>query len=179
MRIISGTLKGKRIQAPKNLPVRPTTDMAKEALFNILNNRFYLDQLSVLDLFAGIGSISLELASRGCTDITAVDRNRGCVKFLDKTSTELNLDLRLVQKDAFSFLEQNKLDYDLIFADPPYDMEVKDFERLIDLVRKNKALRPEGIFVMEHGTQKDFSDQAGFLESRKYGSSVFSFFDFD
>ena len=105
MRIVAGKFRSRRITAPNSLPVRPTTDMAKEALFNILNNSYYFDDLKVLDLFAGIGSISFEFASRGCTDITAVDAHAGCINFLEKTSTSLEIGLQTVKSDVFSFLE--------------------------------------------------------------------------
>ena len=128
MRIISGKLKGRRISAPTNLPARPTTDMSKEALFNILNNRLYLDEISVLDLFSGIGSISLEFASRGTEDILAVDKHQGCVQFLEKTSKDLDLPINTLKSDVFSFLNRTSRKFDLIFADPPYDMDKEKFE---------------------------------------------------
>ena len=138
MRIVSGKYKGKRIEAPKNLPVRPTTDMAKEALFNILNNRYYFDEISVLDLYAGIGSISFEFASRGCTDVTSVDRHQGCVKFLEKTSQALDAELRCLKSDALDYLKKTGNKYDVIFADPPYDLDQSEFESLVDLVMERE-----------------------------------------
>jgi len=105
MRIISGTFKGRRLTAPKKLPVRPTTDKAKEALFNILNNSFYFDEISVIDLFAGTGSISYEFASRGTQEITAVDRDFGCIKFIHKTAEEFNMTIQTVKKDVYKYLE--------------------------------------------------------------------------
>ena len=121
MRIISGKHKGRRITAPKNLPVRPTTDMSKESLFNILNNHFNFNGLKVLDLFSGTGNISYEFASRGAGPITSVDGDMGCVNFIKKTATELDLDISAIKSDVFSFLERNKTTYDIIFADPPYN----------------------------------------------------------
>ena len=106
MRIISGKHKSRRINAPQNLPVRPTTDMAKESLFNILNNDYYLDQISVLDLFAGIGSISFEFASRGTKQVTTVDKHAGCIQFINKIDKELELNLHTIQSDVYSFLEK-------------------------------------------------------------------------
>src|SRR6056300_484568 len=106
MRIMSGTFKGKRLQAPKQLPVRPTTDMAKEGLFNILNNRYYFDELKVLDLFSGTGNIAYEFASRGSLDITTVDGDYGCVKFIEKITKELDFPIKSVKMDAFLFLEK-------------------------------------------------------------------------
>ena len=119
MRIISGTFKGRRITAPKKLPVRPTTDMAKESLFNILNNRFYFDEVSVLDLFSGTGNISYEFASRGTENVTSVDANYGCVQFINKTAEEFEMSIQTIKSDFFKFLENHTLQYSLFFADPP------------------------------------------------------------
>src|SRR5210317_606039 len=105
MRIISGTHKGRKIIAPKKLPVRPTTDMAKESLFNILNNQFYFDEISVLDLFAGTGNVSYEFASRGTQHIISVDKDFGCVKFINETSETLNMPIQVIKSDVFKFLE--------------------------------------------------------------------------
>lgn len=176
MRIVSGKYKGKRIEAPKNLPVRPTTDMAKEALFNILNNRYYFDEISVLDLYAGIGSISFEFASRGCTDVTSVDRHQGCVKFLEKTSQALDAELRCLKSDALDYLKKTGNKYDVIFADPPYDLDQSEFESLVDLVMERELLKPDGSLILEHRSKMNFQDHPAFEESRKYGSSAFSFF---
>jgi len=107
MRIVSGKHKSRRITAPNNLPVRPTTDMAKEALFNILNNRYYFNQIEVLDLFAGIGSISFEFASRGTEKIISVDQHQGCINFLNKINDELDLDIQTIKSDVYSFLEKS------------------------------------------------------------------------
>lgn len=150
--------------------------MAKEALFNILNNSYYFDDLKVLDLFAGIGSISFEFASRGCTDITAVDEHFGCIKFLEKTSTELEIDLETVKSDVFLFLERISQSYDIIFADPPYDMETEKFIELLDLVFGRNLLNQDGVLIVEHGKQTNLSGHPKFDKSRKYGSNVFSFF---
>lgn len=176
MRIVAGKFRSRRITAPNSLPVRPTTDMAKEALFNILNNSYYFDDLKVLDLFAGIGSISFEFASRGCTDITAVDAHNGCINFLEKTSTSLEIDLQTVKSDVFSFLERNTQSYDIIFADPPYDMEAERFTQLLDLVFDRNLLKTDGTLIVEHGKQTDLSEHPKFERARKYGSNVFSFF---
>ena len=176
MRIIAGKYKGKRIEAPKNLPVRPTTDMAKEALFNILNNRYYFDEISVLDLFAGIGSISLEFASRGCDEIISVDQHPGCVRFLEKTSLALEAGLRCVKSNAFTFIKNSKRPFDVIFADPPYDLERSEFEKIVNLVVDRNLLKPEGSLILEHRSKMKFDEHPAFVESRKYGSSSFSFF---
>ncbi|SHG97026.1 RsmD family RNA methyltransferase [Flagellimonas flava] len=177
MRIISGKFKGKRISAPKKLPVRPTTDMAKEGLFNILNNRFYLDDLKVLDLFAGTGNISFEFASRGCNELTAVDGFPGCVQFIAKVAKELDSPMTAVKSDVFKFLERTTDKFNLIFADPPYSFEDSKFETLVNMVFANKHLLEDGLLVVEHSSLTDLSQHPCFSESRKYGGSVFSFFE--
>ncbi len=178
MRIISGKYKSKRIFAPKNLPVRPTTDMAKEALFNILNNQYYFDEISVLDLFAGIGSISFEFASRGTTNITCIDKDPGCIKFLASIDDELELDLKLVKSDVYKFLQRDTVQkFDIIFADPPYDFETGKFQNIIDLVFKNKMLQKEGLLIIEHSSQTDLSNNITYKSSKKYGGNMFSFFE--
>ena len=178
MRIISGKYKSKRIFAPKNLPVRPTTDMAKEALFNILNNHYYFDEISVLDLFAGIGSISFEFASRGTTNITCVDKNVGCVKFLEGINHELELHLRILKSDVYQYLQRETVQkYDIIFADPPYDFDLNKFQNIIDLVFKNKLLQKDGVLIIEHSSQTDLSNNITHKNSKKYGGNMFSFFE--
>lgn len=177
MRIISGLHKGKRFSAPKKLPVRPTTDMAKEALFNILNNRYYFNEISVLDLFAGTGNISYEFASRGTEQISAIDNDYGCVKFIDSTSQLLDMGIIALKNDVFSYLEKSKEKADIIFADPPYDMALEDFENIPTLVFKNELLLENGTLIVEHASQMDLSHITNFIEKRKYGGSVFSFFE--
>lgn len=178
MRIISGKHKGRRLNAPKNLPVRPTTDMAKEALFNILNNHYYFGDLEVLELFAGTGNISYEFASRGTKHVTCVDSDSGCIQFITKISTELDLDISTKKADVFMYLENSGTKkYDLIFADPPYDMSLTDLARIQELVFKNALLKENGQLIMEHSKQLDLSAVGNFMSMRKYGSSVFSFFE--
>lgn len=177
MRIISGTHKGKKIIAPKNLPVRPTTDMAKEALFNILNNHYYFDEISVLDLFSGTGSISYEFASRGCHDITAVDAHFACVKYINQTSEKLELNIDTIKSDVFNFLEKYTRKSTVIFADPPYNFEKEKFERIIELTFKNKLLEDEGVLIVEHSKHTDLSDSEYYSYSKKYGGNMFSFFE--
>jgi len=176
MRIISGKYKGKRITAPKKLPARPTTDFAKEALFNIINNNYYYDELSVLDLFAGIGSISLEFASRGAKEVISVDNHYNSVQFIQKTSDELEMDIRAIKSDAFKYLENNKLTFDIVFADPPYDFSKEQLQKIISLVYDNKLLNKEGSIIIEHSKHTDISELSNFSYSKKYGSSMFSFF---
>ena len=177
MRIISGKWKGKRLIAPKKLPVRPTTDFAKEGLFNILRNRYDLDELTVLDLFAGTGNISFEFGSRGIPQITAVDAHAGCVGFISKTAEALELPIDTVRSDVFTYLEKTSKQFDLIFADPPYAMEVEAFERMVYLVMDGDRLLEEGVLIIEHQKHTDLSHIDGYSESRKYGGSVFSFFE--
>ena len=176
MRIISGSHKGKRIQAPKKISARPTTDMAKEALFNILNNMIYFEDLEVLDLFAGTGNISYEFASRGAGTITSVDRDPKCTSFIAKTSQSLEFPIKAVKSDVFSFLNKIKAKYNIIFADPPYQMSAEEFEKIIKLVFERELLLEEGILILEHSKHTDLSNTAHFKESRKYGGSMFSFF---
>ena len=177
MRIISGTHKGRRITAPKNLPVRPTTDMAKEALFNILGNRFYFEEISVLDLFAGTGNMSFEFASRGCTAITSVDSHPGCVKFIAAKAGEWNFKIRAIKMDVFKFLGSVGESYDLVFVDPPYDLSLEQFCDIHRLVYEHNFLKPDGMLIIEHSKRMDLSHLAHHASVRKYGSSLFSFYE--
>ncbi|MFD0761975.1 16S rRNA (guanine(966)-N(2))-methyltransferase RsmD [Lutibacter aestuarii] len=177
MRIISGKYKSKRLQAPKNLPVRPTTDMAKEALFNIINNLYYFSDINVLDLFAGTGNISYEFASRGTAQITAIDAHFGCIKFINNTAKELNFDISTFKSDVFKFLEKSTGTYDIIFADPPYDFEVDKFERIATLVFENKLLSENGILIIEHSKHTDLTKHKRLSYQKKYGGNMFSFFE--
>ena len=177
MRIISGTYKGKRLIAPKKLPIRPTTDMAKEALFNILNNNFQFSQLSVLDLFAGSGNITYEFASRGCKEITVVDLNYDCVKFIKKTAQELDFTITTIKSDVFKFLEKAYVKADIIFADPPYDFDEEKFSKISEIVFEKKLLNQNGQLIIEHSKHTNLSNSPNFKEARRYGGSVFSFFE--
>lgn len=177
MRIISGKHKGKRLIAPKKLPVRPTTDMAKEALFNILNNRYNFQNLKILDLFSGTGNIAYEFASRGVIQVTVIDENHNCVKYIQKTAAELELNLEVIKSDVFKYLEKAAGKSDIIFADPPYDVEKESLTKIVYLTFEQKLLNENGILIVEHSKQTDLSELAHFSEARKYGSSVFSFFE--
>jgi len=177
MRIISGKYKSKRLQAPKSLPVRPTTDMAKEALFNIINNLYYFNNINVLDLFAGTGNISYEFASRGTEQITAIDAHFGCVKFINHTAKELKMDINTFKSDVFKFLEKSTGKYDIIFADPPYDFEVEKFESIVSLVFKNELLTENGILIIEHSKHTDLTKNKKLSYQKKYGGNMFSFFE--
>lgn len=177
MRIISGTHKGRRLTAPSKLPVRPTTDMAKEALFNILNNQYHISSLKVLDLFSGTGNIAYEFAARGAQEITAVDGNYDCVKFIKKTSEELDFEITTIKSDVYKYLERAGTKADLIFADPPYNFDKEEFSRIAELVFFNELLLEDGQLIIEHSKHTDLSDLPHYIQSRKYGSSVFSFFE--
>jgi len=177
MRIISGNFKGRRLSAPKKLPVRPTTDMAKEALFNIINNHYYFSQISVLDVFSGTGNISYEFASRGTEQIIAVDRNIGCVQYINKITQELDFPIQVIKSDVFSYLEKVKQSHDIIFADPPYDFELSDFLKIPDLVFNNKLLLQDGVLIVEHSKYTSLESHSNFSYSKRYGGSTFSFFE--
>ena len=178
IRIIAGKYKGKKITAPKNFEVRPTTDFAKEALFSIITNRYNISEISVLDLFAGIGSIDYEFASRGCKDITSVELNGKHVKFIQDINKLLGInEIHIIKQNVFNFIEKESYkSYDIIFADPPFDMEDKEYENLIHCVLNHNFLSKNGEFILEHNTRKDLSEHPYFLETRKYGNVRFSFF---
>jgi 16S rRNA (guanine(966)-N(2))-methyltransferase RsmD len=176
MRIISGKYKGRRINAPKNLPVRPTTDMAKEALFNILNNWYYFEDITVLDLYAGTGNISFEFASRGVPHVICVDQDQKCVQFISKITQELELNITAVKNDVLQYLKRGDATFDVIFADPPYQMSQDDFARIPEQVFAQKLLTDEGVLILEHSKHTDLSNLDNFTNQRRYGGSVFSFF---
>ncbi len=176
MRIISGIHKGRRITAPKNLPVRPTTDMAKEALFNILRHQVFLSGLEVLELFAGSGNMSYEFASRGAKQLTAVDENINCVHFIQKTAEQLELPIDAVRSDAFQYLERCNGKFDVIFADPPYALEENEFLQIPELVFTRNLLNEGGLLIIEHSKHSNLESHEFFQNSRRYGGTVFSFF---
>jgi len=177
MRIISGKHKGKRIIAPKNLPVRPTADMQKEALFNILNNYYDFNSVKILDLFSGTGNIAYEFASRGTNDITTVDENFLCVNFIRKTANEFEFPIDTVKSDVFKFLEKTAQQFDMIFADPPYQMDETLFYKIVEIVFEKKLLSKIGMLIIEHSKFTNFEKIPHFSFSRSYGGSVFSFFE--
>jgi 16S rRNA (guanine966-N2)-methyltransferase len=179
MRIISGKYKGRRISPPKGLPVRPTTDMSKEALFNVLNNHFSFEGLKVLDLFAGTGNISFEFASRGSTPITSVDGDFGCVKFIKQVASEYDFNIAATKSDVFSFLEKCKTTYDIIFADPPYGLDQKIFEKIVLLIFEKGLLNEDGMMIIEHSKYTKLDHMINFSFQKSYGGSIFSFFELD
>lgn len=176
MRIVSGRYKGRRLDLPKNFKARPTTDFAKENLFNILSNSIDWEDIKALDLFGGTGSISFELVSRGCPQVTCVEKYPPNYSFIEKTKELLDAkELRIFKMDVFKFLEISKDQYDFIFADPPYDLPfLKDVPKLI--VEKN-LLKAGGTFILEHSKSDDFSSSPFYKERRVYGSVNFSIFE--
>ncbi len=179
MRIISGKYKGRRISPPNNLPVRPTTDMSKEALFNVLNNRFDFEGLKVLDLFSGTGSLSYEFASRGAEAVTSVDGDFGCVKFIKKTTAEFEFPITAIKSDAYKFLQTHRSVYDIIIADPPYNFSQEQFEEIVTLVFENELLNEDGMMIIEHSKYTKMEHLMNFSFEKKYGGSIFTFFEFD
>jgi len=176
VRIISGIHKGRKITAPRNLPVRPTTDFAKEGLFNILRNNYYFDELAVLDLYAGTGNISFEFASRGTQQITAVDMHFGCVKFIQEIAKKFDLPIQTIKSNVEKFLQKNTNSFDLVFADPPYNFDKETLLNMINLVIEGGTLKTDGVLILEHTKEISFTDHNFYSESRKYSNSVFSFF---
>lgn len=176
MRIIYGKYGGRRFEAPRNLQARPTTDIAKESLFNILQNRIDFEGISALDLFAGTGSISFEFLSRGASNVVCVEMGRVQQQFIQKVAGELKIgrELQLVRGDVFRFLKNSSQQFDMIFADPPYALP--ELATLPDAILEGNMLKPEGIFILEHGKENDFSSHPRFVELRKYGAVHFSFF---
>lgn len=174
-RIISGRNKGRRIQAPSSLPVRPTMDFAKEGLFNVLNNYFNFNDILVLDLFAGTGNISYEFASRGAKMVVAVDSNHSCTSFIKETISKIGFShVSVINKDVIKFLKDHSAKYDIIFADPPFEMENKT--EVIELIFSKDLLNPRGWLILEHPGSDDFSSLPNFHELRRYGKVNFSIF---
>lgn len=178
MRIISGKLKGLRFNPPKGFPSRPTTDYAKEGLFNILSNELTLGNLEILDLFAGTGNITFELASREAGTITSIDQNFKCTRFIKSFAKEKELEdeIRVVKSDVFKFVSNQTKSYDFIFADPPFDM--KKHRELADLIMNSSILKEDGLFILEHGSRNNLEDHPNFRNSRNYGGVIFSFFEY-
>jgi len=175
MRIISGLYKGRRFTPPDGIPTRPTTDISKEGLFNILNNNIEYQETKFLDLFAGSGNISYEMASRGCTDILAVDRFPLCVQFIESVIEKLDIQgMQVMQADVFDVIEKHKGQYDVIFAGPPYGLDILD--EIPDRVFASNLSAPKGIFILEHNPNHNFDKHAMFAERRTYGHTNFSFF---
>ncbi|MBK9291262.1 MAG: RsmD family RNA methyltransferase [Bacteroidetes bacterium] len=177
MRIIRGKFQRRIIRVPAGLPVRPTTDLAKESLFNILDNLIGLEGLRALDLFSGTGSIAYELVSRGCASVTAVDENPRCVRFITDTARQFNMqELSAIRADVFRWLTQPLRPFHLIFADPPYDMDPERFLLLPQIILSANLLANGGLLVIEHPSSVAFNDVPGFFDHRHYSKVNFSFF---
>lgn len=175
MRIIGGKFKGHHFNPPDNIPTRPTTDIAKEALFNTLNNYFDFESAKFLDLFGGTGSISYEMSSRGCCDITCVEIFPRCVQFIGETVKKLGLaNFKLHKQDVFQFLENDNGTYDIIFAGPPYPL--KTIPQLPEKIFEKNLLRGAGWFVLEHNPDHQFDMHRHFILKKKYGTTIFSIF---
>lgn len=178
MRIVSGKYKGRAINPPRNLRARPTTDFAKENLFNVLGNVVDFEECDVLDLFAGTGSISYEFASRGARSVTSVEINAVHHDFIRRTAAQLGIaNLFAVKANVFLYLRSCSKQFDVIFSDAPYDLEGS--ERVVEMVLGGDLLREGGVFVFEHSRKMDFSSVEGFWQLRSYGSVQFSFFKKD
>lgn len=176
MRIISGTLGGRRIKPPQKMPhTRPTTDIAKEGLFNILQNRISFDGISTLDLFGGTGSISYELASRGASELTIVEKDPAMHQFIRTTLNELKIEnAEVIRMDIFQFLQNHSKQYDFIFAGPPYALGTID--EIPKIILGQSLLATNGVFVLEHTPRNQYELFEGFWFQRNYGTTVFSFF---
>ena len=179
MRIITGKFKGRRFDIPRTFKARPTTDFAKENIFNVLNGYLDFDGATALDLFAGTGSITLELLSRGCSQVVSVEKDRDHHRFIQQCVEKLNLqssifNLQCLRADVFKYIERCYEQFDFIFADPPYAL--KELPIIPDIIFFSKMLTEGGIFVLEHGKDHDFSDHPHFVEHRSYGSVNFTLF---
>ncbi len=175
MRIISGKFRSRRINAPANLPIRPTTDFAKEGLFNLINNHINFADIAVLDLFAGTGSITYEFLSRGCIEATTVEINSKCTDFMYKTKELYEFDnFHIIKGDVFVYLNRCHKTFDVIFADPPYEME--KINEIPNLIFEKKLLNAGGFLIIEHSARNSFKEHPCFFEQRNYGKVNFSFF---
>jgi 16S rRNA (guanine966-N2)-methyltransferase len=176
MRIVGGTFGGRRFSPPAKIPARPTTELAKEGLFNMLNNSIDFEGIKTLDLFGGTGSISYELASRGAADLTLIERDATTIDFIKKTVKELGIEdlLHIIRGDVFKFMKQSEDQYNFIFAGPPYALQ--NIDELPLLVFEKNMLAPGGIFVLEHTPRNDYQKHPNFQRMKNYGTTVFTFF---
>jgi 16S rRNA (guanine(966)-N(2))-methyltransferase RsmD len=175
MRIITGIYKGRHFDIPRSFNARPTTDFAKENIFNVLMQYVDFEDAQALDLFSGTGSISLELVSRGCRQVVSVEMDRDHHRFIQECLKKLNTDKCVpIRGDVFRFLKSCRQQYDFIFADPPYAL--KELPQIPDIIFERQLLTEEGLFVFEHGKDYDFSAHPHFLEHRSYGSVNFTLF---
>ena len=175
MRIITGLYKGRHFEIPRSFKARPTTDFAKENIFNVINGYVDLEGMTALDLFSGTGSISLELLSRGCSSVVSVEADRDHARFISQCMKKLGTDANiLIRGDVFRFLKSCHQQFDFIFADPPYALE--QLPTIPGLIFEYNLLKDDGLLVFEHGEQYDFSDNPHFCDHRSYGSVNFSLF---
>ena len=175
MRIVGDTHRSRQFHIPEHLGIRPTTDFAKEALFNILQHRIDFEGMKVLDLFGGSGSISYEFASRGCAEITTVEKNLKCCDFIKKTAKEFKFEnIKVIKMDVFSFLKMSPDTFDIIFADPPFKLE--NIQRIPSLVFEKKLLNENGMLIAEHPSDVNFASIKEMKEKREYGTVNFSIF---
>jgi 16S rRNA (guanine(966)-N(2))-methyltransferase RsmD len=176
MRIVSGELKGRRFSPPASFKARPTTDQARESLFNILNNQIDIADQTVLDLFSGTGAISYEFASRGCCSVTSIEKNYAHFKFIRRTASDFNLtpQMKVIKADAFKFISKKQGNFSLIFADPPFNLP--QIPELPALILNSGLLVSQGLFILEHGPTYNFSNEPFFWQTRHYGKVNFSFF---
>lgn len=175
MRIISGTFKGRRISAPSNITARPTTDFAKEGLFNLLNNRIDFEGIDILDLFSGTGSISLEFVSRGCNSAISIEQNDRHCTFIRKVCKDLKIEnLSLIKADVFRYIGSCHAKFDVIFADPPYELE--KLTDIPDIIFGQQLLKEDGLLILEHSAKHKFDQHPNFESHRHYGNVNFSFF---
>lgn len=175
MRIITGIYKGRHFEIPRTFKARPTTDFAKENIFNVLNGYVDLDGATALDLFSGTGSISLELLSRGCASVISVEADRDHHAFIKQCLAKLGTDKCIpLRGDVFRFIKSCRQQFDFIFADPPYALP--ELPRIPKMILDRNMLKPGGVFVFEHGKHNSFEDVPGFIEHRAYGSVNFSLF---
>ena len=174
MRIIAGKHRSRRLTPNDKLPVRPTTDRAKEALFSIIESGYYFNEKTVLDLFSGTGNIAYEFASRGVEKVTAIDNNFHCIKYIEKNSKKLDLNITAIKSDCIKYLENCKQQFNFIFADPPYDYE--GYQEIKNLIIKKKLIKNEGLLIIEHNKDTKFIEEN--IKLRKYGTVHFSIFSF-
>jgi len=175
MRVVGGTHRSRQFHIPDHLGIRPTTDFAKEALFNILNNRIDFENKKVMDLFGGSGSISYEFASRGCAEITTIEKNIKSCRFIRETAAEFKFsNIKVIKMDVFSYLKMCADTFDLIFADPPFKLE--NIARIPTLVFEKKLLNQDGILIVEHPSDVNFAGIPELKETREYGTVNFSIF---
>lgn len=176
MRIINGKFKGRRFSPPTNITARPTTDFAKEGIFNVLaNNYLDFEGKEVLDLFAGTGSISFEFVSRGCVSVTSIEMSERQLGFIHKTAATLKItNMQILRTDVFRYIKSCAKKYDVIFADPPY--QLSELAEIPDLIFQYEMLKEDGILILEHGSQNSFTTHAHFAEHRVYGNVNFTIF---